>query len=371
MRRGVALLVGGLATAAMVIACGTKFEKAAAGLTGNTDGSVTCTGQTVDTLRKPVYMLIVQDASGSMTGDKWNAAQKSLQTFFADFGTHPDNRTAIGLTVFSDSADKGLATRYVSPDVPIANVDATQAALLIQRISTTPSGGTPSKMVLTGQYPVIDSYDPATQPPLLTGGKKVLIFISDGVPTDVTDPNAEIWQMVAKYHQLENVLTFSVGIGTLPGNQDYDPKFMAMIAVAGGTPKPGCDPNDNAVAANMCHFQITPGPNTNLGAAFKDAIDSIRGAVSSCTFDIDPSVGPIDPSQAQVVLRSPDAPDVFVNQDAAQGACFDHPQQATKVTLAGGPCDQVHSGKVDVKIVVGCVQDGGLNGVCGNAVDVH
>jgi hypothetical protein len=208
---------------------------------------------------------------------------------------------------------------------------------------------------------------------LLLGGKKVLVFISDGVPTDVTDPNLEVYQMVARYHQVNNVLTFSVGVGALPGDpMVYDPRFMGMIAVAGGTPKPGCDPNENALGAKMCHFQITPGAGANLGLSFKNAINGIRGAVSSCTFEIDPAVGAIDPSTAQVVLRSQDGGDTYLNQDPSQGACFNSPTQATKVTLAGDPCDKVHSGTVDVKILLGCVPDGGLGGpVCGTATDTH
>src|SRR6185369_236168 len=115
-----------------------------------------------------------------------------------------------------------------------------------------------------------------------------------------------------------------------------------------------CDPNENVEPARMCHFQITPSPGTNLGTSFKKAINGIRGAVSSCTFDIDPSVGPIDPTQAQVVLRDQGDKDTPLNQDNLQGACFNSPTAATKVTLAGDPCDQVHAGTVDVKILTGC-----------------
>src|SRR5438105_13910611 len=89
MKRGVGL---GVAAAVVAVAggwlaltaCGTKFEKAPAGnldLDGGNSGA--CQAQTIDTLRSPVYMLIVLDGSGSIAeNDKWKSAVAAPGGYF-------------------------------------------------------------------------------------------------------------------------------------------------------------------------------------------------------------------------------------------------------------------------------------------------
>src|SRR3954464_10604078 len=101
MTRRAGFIVGAITAATTVLSCGTKFEKADAGDYGTDGGGNDCQAQTIDTLRNPVYMLIVLAGSGRMTGEKWDAATGSLRTFFTNLGANPDNRTAIGFTIFS------------------------------------------------------------------------------------------------------------------------------------------------------------------------------------------------------------------------------------------------------------------------------
>src|SRR5262249_51969050 len=137
-------------------------------------------------------------------------------------------------------------------------------------------------------------------------------------------------------------------------------KFMGALAVAGGTAKPGCDPNETSNASKMCHFQITPGGKTaqQLEQDFINAIDAIRGAVASCEFTLDKTGSngqDVDPSKVNVVYDDGAGGAGIVPEDGGNGWTYDDPTNPSKVILHGAACDTLKSNpKGGIKIVLGC-----------------
>src|SRR2546430_530464 len=128
-------------------------------------------------------MQIVLDGSGSMDGVKWQAASGALLAFFDDLAKKNDYTYAVGLFLFDGTQD---VHAFSVPDVPIRQVDAPQHAELASRIQgSTPAGGTPLKLALQGQVPILEAFVPIF--PLKPSGKKVLVVITDGVPDGPPD----------------------------------------------------------------------------------------------------------------------------------------------------------------------------------------
>jgi len=338
--------------------------------------------------RLPVYMLFVLDGSRSMyykpgnteTSAKWPAAIGALDAIFDDLAAKNDPAFGAGITGFCDDYDKTCGDTTAGPyskmDVPIARVDAAQAAALHARIDThrplapgEPGGGTPTYEVLAGQYPVLEAFTPPAG--LDPDGRRVLVLITDGIPD--TDMPAGTNEgpgslKLAKAESSKNapavpVTTFAVGVGELnPVNAAvYDPKFMGALAVAGGSPKQPCDPNEAQDATKMCHFQITPGAKTvdQLKQDFLDAINTIRNKVLTCEYKLErPDGGPdlaADPGKVNVVYTSGTGTKSVVPKNAADGWTYDDDAQPTKVILNGPTCDRVKADPAGaIEIVLGC-----------------
>jgi len=317
-----------------------------------------CAKTTAAASHSPVYMLVVLDGSGSMSQDnKWYAVVPALQAFFDDLARHYDPSFGVGLTVFSDTLDatSGMGP-YGKADVPIRVVDATQAAALVARLTGAPNGLTPTFAVMSGQYPLLDSFEPVA--PLEAGGKRVLVLMTDGVP-NAGAPEQEQCVALAATERTKSTLTFAVGIGNLgqydPAN--YDPVFMANLAVAGGAPNAGCVPGEKTDAARMCHFQVTPGGRSaqEIERDFLGAIDRIRGEALSCDFRLPPRTDDVDPQKVNVVFTSGAGKDVLLPQNATDGWTFDDAASPTSVLLHGAACTAAKSDpRGKVSIVMGC-----------------
>jgi hypothetical protein len=320
-----------------------------------------CATATAPVKRDPIYMLMVLDGSGSMASDyKWAAIVPALEAFIDDLAASGDASFGLGLTVFSDTLDgTGGIGPYAKMDVPIAYVDATHAARLHARLDPArPKAETPTYAVLSGQYPLLEAFTPA--PPLLASGKKVLVFMSDGVPFPDLDGTAKPKSIqLVKDELAKGLLTFSVGIGfTFPYDpQVYDPLFMAQIALAGGTATKDCMPDETKFAQNMCHFQITPGGNQSalqLEQEMLIAFDKIRATVTSCELTLDKS-GPIDPALVNVVFTDARNVEQIIPESATDGWTYDDPRNPSKVILNGQACqDMKDNPRGRVIVVLGC-----------------
>jgi len=339
--------------------------------------------------RLPVYMLFVLDGSRSMyykpgnteLSAKWPAAIGALDAIFDDLAAKGDPAFGAGITGFCDDYDKtcgdNTAGPYSKMDVPIARVDAAQAAALHARIDThrplppgEPGGGTPTYEVLSGQYAVLEAFTPP--PGLEPGGRRVLVLITDGVPdTDMPAGANEApgSLKLAKDESSKNapavpVTTFAVGVGELsPANLAvYDPKFMGALGVAGGSPRQPCDPNEALDATKMCHFQITPGAKTvdQLKQDFLDAINTIRNKVLTCEYQLEhPDGGPdlaADPSKVNVVYTDGGGTPSVIPKNATDGWSYNDDLHPTKVVLNGPTCAKVKADPAGaVEIVLGCL----------------
>ncbi len=329
-----------------------------------------CANATADAQRAPVYMQIVLDGSGSMDNDnKWAAVVPALDAIFDDLLAKNDPAFGVGLIAFADNLDptcqiiqtpfgplKGsCAGPYpTNIDVPIAFVDKGQRDKLHGRIQPSgPAGDTPTKTALSGAFASLEAFTPKA--PLLSSGKKVIVLMTDGVPTDsnVSDDAALVSAELKK-----GIATFAVGIGPFPSTdtKSYDPAFMGALAVAGGAAPAGCNPTENSDPTRTCHFQVTPGGKSvqQLTQDFIDAINKIRSAVATCEFVLTKG-GAVDPSQVNVIYIDGNGVQHVLVQNGTDGWTYDDPKNPSKVILHGADCNSVkNDAKGKVSIVLGC-----------------
>src|SRR6185312_11038933 len=147
--------------------------------TGMTLADAGCATAMAQAKRKPVYLEFVLDGSNSMSSqNKWAAAVPALKSIFGEMQTAADPGVAAGLIIFPNTT----GTYPGTDDVPIAFVSSAQNTALATRLGTQLRLGTPTQGALTGGYTALEDFTPAS--PLLPDGRKVVVLITDGVPTD-------------------------------------------------------------------------------------------------------------------------------------------------------------------------------------------
>jgi hypothetical protein len=342
------------------------------GASGPTEGGVLgdagCATATAKATKTPVYMLFILDGSGSMTqNNKWTAATTALKTIFSDMQTQADTGVGVGLMVFSDSKDTTFGTGPYPEsgiDVPINFVGAAQVGMLDSRLSGQPQAGTPTGTALQGGYSELAGYVPLT--PIPPGGQKVLVLITDGVPTDNCSQNGGSYTSNACVVQAGTelkaaapqgpVLTYVIGTGVFPSTDltNFDPNFLGNLAQAGGTGPKNCNPNENTTATDLCYFEVDPtqGNATQTEQAFEAAINAIRGQVLSCTFplNINPEAGTVDPTKVNVTVDGQTVP-----QSPTNGWTYNNPSNPTQIVFNGQACTNLKNDpKASVQIVLGC-----------------
>ncbi len=344
------------------------------GGSGTTPGQfASCATGNASASRLPVYLLFVLDGSGSMNHDnKWVAVTGAIDAIFTDMQKKADPGVGAGLIVYSDTTDPNLNTGGDYPskvDVPISFVSQAQLGSLIKRTAppVAPKSNTPTGRALLGAYTELTSLAPGA--PLLPGGKKVVVLMTDGIPTDQGCKNSKQdgTDDYASYSCVQNaamelakaspdgpIETFVIGVGPLPGDfMTYDPYFLGTLALAGGTAPQGCNPKSTD-AASLCYFNIDPTGATaqQTQQAFGAVLDTIRGQVASCTLAIRGSgSADIDPGQVNVVLDG-----MTVEQDAMNGWTYDNPQNPSSVTLHGSACGTLtNDPNATISIVLGCI----------------
>jgi hypothetical protein len=334
--------------------------------TTNTLADAGCATAQAQAKRQPVYLLFVLDGSGSMSQDnKWAAAVPALDDIFSKMQMAADPGVGAGLIVFSDEKDPtvGAGPYPSSADVPIAYVNSTQSTALSARTSGQPAGGTPTHAALTGGYGELESF--TAKSPLLANGKKVLVLITDGAPSDdcgafsnlggssnpcITLAGQELKQASPK----GPIETFVIGVGSLGIlNLSINPPFLGALASAGGTAPMGCDPNDSMDASKLCFFLIDPTASTTasaLQAKFETALETIRGQVVSCTFPLQSTnLTLADTGKVNVVVNG-----TTILQDPKDGWTYDDPNHPTSLILHGAACTKAETVTAKVSVVLGC-----------------
>ncbi|WP_394824201.1 hypothetical protein [Pendulispora albinea] len=397
---------------------------------GGWEGAACATSNAV-AFRLPIYMQIVLDGSGSMdgigdngfipgsremdplnneritrddqgvtqpnglTGKKWLAARGALGAFWHRVAGQNSTTFGVGLYLFS-STDAKPSDQI---DVALKSVNAAQEAALNTRVvpqtgglggdppprasRVYPSGGTPLLDAISGQGKLLAKFDPTeSSTGLEKGGKRVLVVITDGVPTPGRNGDAggadrtqqqENELVKAAAAGLSNgnpsVTTFVIGVGNpTDAVTDYDERFLAQLAIKGGAADPSkCNPNwgDGDMSGEPCHFQITPGSKSaaELADEFNAAITKIRDVVVPCEFALERQLdaGQVDPDKVNVVYTpGGGGPDTQIGKDTSNGWTYDGYNSdagglPSKVILNGNACKTLKNdagGKV--RIVLGC-----------------
>jgi hypothetical protein len=328
-----------------------------------------CATATAKANRAPVYILFLLDGSGSMSEEnKWPAATGALVDLIGSMSNDPS--IGVGLTVFADTSDKTQgAGPYPEPgiDVSIGEVTTAQSAALAGRLTALPKGATPTYEALQGSYGELSGFTASS--PLQSGGKKVLVLLTDGVPTDPqcatpdagasypTNPCVVMaGASAASAPPGGPVLTFVIGIGAFPSSntQDFDPAWLGYLAQAGGGAPAGCDPSQTQTSTNLCYLEIDPtqaDSGSSLQGEFATALQSIRHQVLGCTFPLESTgLGKVDPTKVNVQVDGQVVP-----QSLTDGWTYDDPSDPTAIVFNGPACDALKNDpSADVEVIVGC-----------------
>ncbi len=318
--------------------------------------------------RQPVYLLFVLDGSGSMKQqNKWTAVVPALESIFTQMQSAADPGVAAGLIVFSDSNDPTMGGPYPSSaDVPVAFVDMAHDTALASRLSGMPMSNTPTHAALTGGYGELEAYQ--AKSPVQSGGKKVLVLMTDGVPTDdcagkgnyTTNACVELAaQKLKEASPMGPIETFVIGVGDFSSGSFFgalgiDPSFLGNLAQAGGTGAANCNPNETTSTTDLCYFEIDPSKSQTamqLQQQFETALNAIRGQVVSCVYPLQSSnLTQVDPTHVNVTVGG-----MPILQDPNNGWTYDNPAAPTEIILHGTSCATVKGNlTVKVSIVLGC-----------------
>ncbi len=327
---------------------------------GTQDGGLeACAKGKTGTRRVPGYIQLVLDGSGSMDGDKWTALVTAVKQVVAKWKADADPSFGVGVSVFADSNDptSGSGPYPTSADVKIRPVDSSQVSKVNTRMSGDSYGGTPSKKALTGNYTYIDTFNPATAG-LPTGGKKIIVFMSDGDPTDdsVGSNGSSASATLARTYLAKGVTTYSILFAD-DYTDDSLRAFMGGIAQnGGGIANPGCTATATT-PSKFCHFEV----DTTLGTSsivqkFYDAVQKARNSIDPCTLAIEKQAGQdFDPTLVNVTVTDGNGNKTTVPQDPANGWTFDDPANPQNVIVHGTTCDTVKTDqKASVELILGC-----------------
>jgi hypothetical protein len=291
-----------------------------------------------------------------------------LTDIFSQMQQTADPGVGAGLIVFSDTMDStaGAGPYPASSDIPVSYVSAAQNAALAARLGGQPMSGTPTETALNGGYMELEQFSPKA--PLTADGKKVVVLITDGAPTDgcsiLSSLNSYTMnpcvvtagQKLTEMAPQGPVETFVIGVGDFPSTValTFDPSFLGYLAQAGGTGPAMCNPAENSTTSDLCYFEIDPSKSTSaqqLQQQFETALNTIRGEVVSCTFPIQSSgLGAFDTTKVNVEIGGK-----TILQDPNNGWTFDSKTPPTEIILHGAACTEA-KGKIteQVNIVLGC-----------------
>ncbi|WP_437282322.1 vWA domain-containing protein [Sorangium sp. So ce375] len=304
-------------------------------------GGGACATQTAAGSLQPVYLAFAFDVSGSMgKGDKdwhdkalkWDPVVAATKQFFADPGS--EGLTA-SLSFFPADDDKCSAEIYATPDVPLTPLPSEAFAKAIAAIEPASSddwrGGTPTSWVMQGTSAFIEAQ--RRQSP----GKYAIVLVTDGYPQGCDEASDTIDAVVADAQAAlaEGVPTYVIGVENPPIKGAPDTlDDLHDIAAAGGT--------ESAVL-------IDTGDPSQTTAAFKAAVDRIRGASVSCTMAIPlpPDGSTFDKERVRVLYTSgPNATtELAYDQSCATEDAwrYDEPASPTQIVLCESSCGVIQA----------------------------
>lgn len=257
-------------------------------------GTANCAPASIATTRPPVALEIVLDGSVSMSDGTWAAAQTALNAFLDSAAAKASDDLAVGLLVFEDQKDStfGLGPYPSAADVAPAVVDASQRAALGARLATSPRGGSPIYLALSGAYRALGAFSFPVSP-AFAGAQKAAVLITDGVPNGgateeglVVSGASQAWTAAMSLSTSNApIRSVAIGVGAFPNfSLGYDPRFLSQLALAGGSQATSTCSPDATAENQLCHIQVTP---TSLSAAqlqarLLNALLRARAAAGGC-----------------------------------------------------------------------------------------
>ncbi|WP_437900440.1 vWA domain-containing protein [Sorangium sp. So ce124] len=329
------------------------------GTTGSSSGGSTGAGEACATQSsqagfQQVYLVFAFDVSASMTASdvewrrkdlKWDPVVAATKQFFVDPASAGFRAS---LTFFPGAAQTRQACQaagYSTPDVPMTPLPSPAFGEAIDRIEPEISTmgtwrtSTPTAFAVEG---IVDFIEAQRQQ---NPGKYAIVLVTDGYPQlcggTADTLEAVVTQVTAA--RSANISTFVIGVDNPPGPGAPDSLTnLHEIAAAGGTGE-----------ASM----LNTGDPAQTAAAFKTAIDKIRGAAVSCTIPIPPAPDgrSFDKQKVNVTYTSAasNTPTTLTYDQACSAAGtwrYDEPANPTAIILCDDTCAVVQA---DVEVSLG------------------
>ena len=318
----------------------------------------TCGMKTFGISKVPPDLLIVLDKSGSMNetpdgmlcitaGLSCGASAKwpQMTTAINQVVMETDSEIRWGLKLFPDDLDCGVG---MNPEVPIADKNGATVSSLLSL--TSPSGGTPTRIALTGAMTYLAS--------LTDTNPKYILLATDGMPncapgstsnngggsmvqnstingvsigsssggSDADDSQATIQTVTDS--AMSGIPVFVVGVGSVP---DAETTLTAM-AIAGGRPQ----------AAAPRYYPVA---NT---ADLASVLSDNGATIGSSSFGLGSE--PPAPDNIRITANGAKVP-----QDPTHTNGWDYGTGMTSIQLFGKWCDEAKSGSLnDVNSLLGC-----------------
>jgi hypothetical protein len=292
-----------------------------------------------------VYLAFAFDVSGSMgMGDepwydrelKWEPVVAATKQFFGDPLSEGINAS---LRFFpsedEDRDEKCAADTYETPEVPMTALPSARFAEAIDAVTPAPGadwrGGTPTLFVMQGTISFVEAQRRATP------GRYAIVLVTDGYPAGCgTEANRIQGVSDAAAGALaDGVPTYVIGVDNPPiEGAPHDLDNLHDIADAGGTEQA---------------YLIDTGNPGATSAAFKAAIDAIRGAAVSCTVEIPPAPDgrSFDAQRVRVTYQSGGGNPTALSYDqecASENAWrYDSAANPTQIVLCDSTCATIQS----------------------------
>ncbi|HVJ22114.1 MAG TPA: VWA domain-containing protein [Polyangiaceae bacterium] len=298
----------------------------------DTDDPPECIEGQVEFVAVMPQVWLLLDMSGSMSelldvSSRWDAlgavvvgdpANPTDRGVVGDF----EDRVAFGAVFYtSGSGPAGCALDLES----IALATNSYTAIRQRYNKVGPSGGTPTADAVAATVAVAATSD-------LTGGQKILVLATDGVPGDCSyrpgTPTLEVEKEVGKAFD-KGIQTFAVSIAT-----DTDASHMQRVANIGvGLPADAATPAPYYTAESQEALKL----------AFSTIIEDVP---RSCVFSLNGKVEEENAGEGTVTLAG-----VELVYGDANGWIL---KQADEVELVGTACEQIQAGEEDLDITFPC-----------------
>ncbi|WP_438001614.1 vWA domain-containing protein [Sorangium sp. So ce185] len=317
---------------------------------GSTAAGQACATETSQAGFQQVYLAFAFDVSGSMGANdvpwrdrslKWDPVVAATKQFFVDPASAGFRAS---LTFFPGAGQMCNASTYLAPNVAMTPLPSPAFGEAIDAVTPQDDRswriGTPTAFVIEGTTAYIEEQRQ------LNPGKYAIVLVTDGYPEQCRQSNS-IEAVVERVEaaRAAGISTFVIGVNSPPveGAPPSLDENLRVIAAAGDTGEA---------------FIIDTGNAADTTAAFKAAVEEIRGAAVSCTIPIPPPPDgrtfdkqKVDVKYTSATTNTPTSL-VYDQACAAAGTWrYDDPANPTAIVLCDDTCAVVQA-QVEVSLGV-------------------